>query len=441
MTVRDVWLGIGLCVLLAGVAVGQGSGDSPVAMERAESARQGETAGWVTHIYGRHGLAAKADGVQVPESSGVVAGRRSPDIYWTHNDAGAKHPRVWAFRLSEEDQRAGVARILGYVELPGASNVDWEDIAAGPDGMIYVLDGGDNSPCRRFDKRIHRFAEPVVESQGSPLAMRVPFDSLRFEYPDAEHPDRPAGSPDDLFDAECLLVHPISGDVYVVTKRNTRGTPATRVFKLAADDLAWDTERVHVLRLVADLSSPRLNMVTGGEVDPHGRRVVLRNYLGAFEYLLPADRPFDEVFRQSARFLNMGVELAGQLQGEAICYTRDGGDLITTTEARRDGRFSVFRTNWQLANLRVEDIGADRATVRWNTASPTGSRVEFGPTPACGEFVDGQGVTASHAVTLTGLAAGTEYYYRVTSGSLRHPLLPPLPSFRTAGPSATTRPE
>ncbi len=396
----------------------------------------------MTQVYGPHGFAARADGPQVPESSGVVAGRRSPDVYWTHNDAGAAHPRVWAFRLSAEDRKARVAPILGCVELPGASNVDWEDIAAGPGGMIYVLDGGDNSPCKRSDKRIHRFAEPTVDGQGPPLAMRVPFESLRFEYPNAEAADRPAGSPDDLFDAECLLVHPVSGDLYVVTKRNTRGIPVARVFKLPADDLAWDTERVHVLRLVADLTSPLMSMVTGGDVDADGRRVVIRNYLGAFEYLSPAGRPFDEIFRQPGRFLNMGIELAQMLQGEAICYTHDGRDLVTTTEARRDRRFNVFRTNWQLANLRVEDISADGATIRWDTARRLNSRVEFGPTPACGESIDEPAVATRHAVTLTGLAPGTEYHYRVISGGLRYPLLPPLPTFRTAGsPAAPTRPE
>ena len=194
---------------------------------------------WTTNVYGPHTFAASSETTLVPESSGVIASRRSPDVFWTHNDSGHPHSRVWAFRLSTADKADGKAKHLGYVELPGASNRDWEDIAAGPGHHIYVLDGGDNPPCKRSNKHIHRFVEPTVDPDGSPVALTTPFDSVLFEYPDAKNPSRPAEAGEHRYDAECLLVHPVRGDIYVVTKRDGLGKAVARIYKLPAAGIAW----------------------------------------------------------------------------------------------------------------------------------------------------------------------------------------------------------
>ena len=296
-------------------------------------------------VYGPEEFAARSETTLVPGCSGVIASRRNQDVYWTHNDSKNAQPRMWAFRLSAADRKKRVARHLGHVELPGASNVDWEDIAAGPGGTIYVFDGGDNPPCRRADKHIYRFAEPAVDPDGPPVALTAKFDSIRFEYPDSANPARPAQSNDDRYDAECLLVHPVSGDMYVVTKRSNRNRPAARIYKLPAGGLAWNSDRVHVLELVADLSSAAMNMVTAGDVSGDGRRVVLRNYWSAFEYVLPAGEPFEAIFRQKPQAVPLSSELVHILQGEGICYRLDGRELITTTESPQrsgDEKFRVF---------------------------------------------------------------------------------------------------
>jgi hypothetical protein len=247
--------------------------------------------------------------------------------------------------LSAADRKRRVARHLGYVELTGASSVDWEDIAAGPGGMIYIFDGGNNPPCRRTDKRIHRFVEPAIDPDGPPVALTAKYESIRFEYPDPADPARPAQQDDDRYDAECLLVHPVSGDMYVVTKRSNRNRPSARVYLLTASRVLWNSDRVQVLQFVTDLSSAAMNMVTAGDVGGDGRRVVLRNYWSAFEYVLPPGEPFEAIFRQQPRAVPLTLELANVLQGEGICYSLDGRELITTTESpRRNGdlKFRVF---------------------------------------------------------------------------------------------------
>ncbi len=289
-------------------------------------------------------LVAVSETTLVPESSGVVAARRSRDVYFTHGDSGSEKPRVWAFRLSQADRRKQVARHLGYVELIGAGNGDWEDIAAGPAGMIYILDGGDNPPCNRKEKRVIRFAEPRIDPDGRPVALKAKCESIRFEYPDPADASKPASRNEDRYDAECLIVHPASGDVYIVTKRDNRDRPVARVYKLQAGKVAWGSSRVHVLHFLVELPSS-LNMVTAGDVDREGRHVVLRNYWSAYEYALPAGKSFDDIFRATSRVIPLFKEALHVLQGEGICYSTDGRELIITTESPRgpeDEKFRVF---------------------------------------------------------------------------------------------------
>ncbi len=287
-------------------------------------------------------FAALAETTSANESSGVIAARRSPDVYFTHNDSGAAKPRVWAFRLNTTDRRKKVARCLGYVELKTSSNIDWEDIAAGPENRLYILDGGDNPPCKRNTKRIIRFTEPKIDPDGPPVALTAASESIRFEYPDSTDTKRPASRNEDRYDAECLIVHPITGDLYIVTKRNNADRPVARVYKLEAAKLTWGSPRVYVLEFVTELPSS-MNMVTAGDVDREGRHVVLRNYWSAYEYTLPPGKPFDDIFRVTPRSIPLLKQAAEFLQGEGICYSADGRELITTTESPRGKQDEKFR--------------------------------------------------------------------------------------------------
>ncbi len=372
------------------------------------------SAGWITNLYGPHTSGVVTETDQVPESSGVVASRTSPDIFWTHNDSGPYAPRVWAFRLSQADVAAGVARHMGYVELAGATQYDWEDIAAGPGQTIHIFDGGDNPPCDRADKRIHRFLEPTIDPAGDPVSLTLPFDSIRFDYPDSANPSQPAGSNDDRYDAECLFVHPESGDLYIVTKRSNSNAATARVYKLPADAITWNSSNVHVLQFVVDISPAVPSMVSAGDVDAAGRRVLVRNYTGAYEFTLPEAEPFDAVFQQPPRWISLLIEP----QGEGICYGADGGDIITTSEGTPT---RVFITPWRLANARAEPVHLNRATIRWDTADPLGSNVNYGTTTGYGDTVDDPAPVTSHDVELAGLGVGTQYFYRVASGTLVYP--------------------
>jgi hypothetical protein len=297
--------------------------------------------------YGTHEFLGYSQTQDVNESSGVTPSHFDADVFWTHNDSGHP-PRVYAFRLSAADRRKGVAADLGYLMLPKAPCVDWEEITSGPGDTIYVFDGGDNSPCRRADKSIIRFKEPKIDWSKAPIRQSVRFEIARFEYSDPARPGKPVTRNEDRYDAECLLVDPLTGDVYVVTKRDYKDKPVARVYRLPAGRIRWDRRTVNVLQFVTDLSknAPGVGaggltgMVTGGAVDPDGRHVIVRTYLAAYEFTLAPGRPFESIFEEKPQI----ISLFGEPQGEGICYARNG-DLITTSEAIvRGPRFPIFIT-------------------------------------------------------------------------------------------------
>jgi hypothetical protein len=268
-------------------------------------------------------LLARLESREVTESSGIVASRRNPGLFWTHNDSG-DGPFIYAF------DRAGRSR--GVWRVAGADAEDWEDIACGPGPApgrpyIYAGDIGDNYK-RRAQVVLYRFPEPVItdaDAATTRASARTTeqAEAIRLKYPDGPH------------DAEALLVHPTSGDIYVVTKSVT----AAGVYKLRARD--YNPGDVNTLARVATLRGPDFFglFVTGGDISPDGRRVALCDYAQGYELRLPdAARDFDEVWRQTPVVVPVGA----RRQGESVCYRLDGAALLATSEGEHPPLYEVI---------------------------------------------------------------------------------------------------
>jgi hypothetical protein len=262
---------------------------------------------------------ATLEDLKVKESSGLVASRRTPGLFWTHNDSG-DGPFVYAF------DRAGRSR--GTWRVEGASAQDWEDIAAGPGpepgrSYLYAGDIGDNGRKRGFVVA-YRFPEPEVsanQSGGTEARTTQPAEPIRLRYPDGAH------------NAEALAVHPVTGDIYIVTKAN----PEAGVYKLAA---GFDPKATGTMTKVATLRGPDFfgTLVTGADISPDGRRVALCDYAQGYELVLPeGSKPFDDIWRQTP----LAVSLGARLQGESVAYRLDGAALLATSELTPTPLFEV----------------------------------------------------------------------------------------------------
>jgi hypothetical protein len=263
--------------------------------------------------YGPPHVLAKVDVPRLRESSGLAASRVHRGVFWSHNDSG---DGAWLYAFD----RSG--RSFGRWSVPGARASDWEDIAIGPGpkagaSYLYIGDIGDNNSKRSF-VTVYRVTEPAaLDSEPKRTAAAEP---IRLEYPDGAH------------DAEALMVHPKSGDLYIVTK--ARGSNVdTAVYKAAAPLRRGGRTR---MKRVAKLDLPNTSVftlligrVTGGDISPDGTRVALCDYLKAWEAELPAGaRSFDAIWTAKWRDIDTGQ----RAQGEAIAYRHDGKALLTTSE-------------------------------------------------------------------------------------------------------------
>ncbi|HTJ75345.1 MAG TPA: hypothetical protein VL337_08260 [Acidimicrobiales bacterium] len=260
--------------------------------------------------YGPPTLLGRIDDPAIDESSGLVASRRNPGRLWTHNDSG-DDPVVYCLD--------GQARTCGVWKVTGADAFDWEDIAAGPgptpgEPYLYVGDIGDNID-QRSQIVVYRIPEPTVGGGGAVGTKAAPTptataEALRLRYPDGAR------------NAEALLVHPVTGDIYVMSKE----AQGAGVYRATAP---VDPKSVTTLAKVATLQLGAAEVVTGGDISPDGRRVALCTYSRGYELQVPAGAAsFDAVWSQAPATVDLGF----RLQGESVAYRLDGRALLTTSE-------------------------------------------------------------------------------------------------------------
>ncbi|HEY2961863.1 MAG TPA: hypothetical protein VGJ37_05570 [Pyrinomonadaceae bacterium] len=250
----------------------------------------------------------------VTESSGLVASRTSPGAYWTHNDSG-DGPFIYTFNTRES---------LGTFRVTGANARDWEDIAAGPGpqrgrSYLYIGDIGDNS-ANRPEITVYRVPEPQItpadkNSTKKRPRLTEPAEAIRLVYPDGPH------------DAEALMVHPASGNLYIMTKR-AFANPA--VYEATAP---LNSGRLTTLKRIGEVHVPSIfgGAITGGSISPDGRRVALCDYFQGYEIVLPAaSKNFDDIWKEKMT----GFDLGKRPQGESITYRLDGNALLATSEGK-----------------------------------------------------------------------------------------------------------
>ena len=260
----------------------------------------------------------------VTESSGLVASRTTPGAYWTHNDSG-DGPFIYAFDTRGDS--------FGTFRVNGAQARDWEDMAAGPGpqankSYLYLGDIGDNEGVRR-EVIVYRVAEPVLTPTTRSFTKNrpgptEPAAAIRLQYPDGKH------------DAEALLVHPRTGNIYIVTKV-LLANPG--VYEAVAPFAAGQSI---TMRRVGEPRVPSLfgGAITGGSISPDGRRVALCDYFQGYEIVLPAGTSnFDEIWKQKM----IGFDLGKRKQGESITYRLDSKALLATSEGKQSPLIMVLR--------------------------------------------------------------------------------------------------
>jgi len=271
-------------------------------------------------------IVGKIESVEIDESSGLAASKCQQDVFWTHNDSG---DGAYIFALNSKGGH------LGTWKVQNAENFDWEDLAAFKDSsgtcFLYIGEIGNTNKLARTEHKIYRVKEPAVSSDNknstrkNPL-LTDPAENMRFRYSDTPH------------DSETLMVNPMSGDIYVLTKGSRE---PSAVYKLKP---VFDAETVLKADKISDLMLPAVpsGLLTGGSISPDGRRVILCDYSAGYEFTLPEGAgSFDDIWKQKPAIVDIG----DRKQGEAISYSSDGNSVFATSEKKNSPVIEIRRKN------------------------------------------------------------------------------------------------
>lgn len=218
---------------------------------------------------------------RITESSGLARSTYARGALFTHNDSGGS-AKVYAV-----DRSGGTKAVL---TLGGVKARDWEDISSGPNHTLWVADIGDNARVRSSIS-VHRFAEPSQLASST-----VNATSYSFAYPDGPH------------NAEGLMVHPVSGRLYIVTKASSGAG-------IYAAPSTLSTTRTNNLTRVA--SAPSL--IKAATFSPDGRRFILSGGSLLYVYDGFGDSP-------------VTMKKPPLKQGESAEITRGGGSVLVGSE-------------------------------------------------------------------------------------------------------------
>lgn len=236
-------------------------------------------------------------GAMMDEASGMVASAAHPGHYWTHNDSG--NPAE-LFLIDS----TGLAKAV--FNLPDITNRDYEDIARRGD-TLFLADIGDNRAVHS-EIRVYTFLEPQNAVSGN----LTPNGIYRMRYPDGPR------------DAETLIVDPITGDWFIITKREQN----VRLYRYPSPQSRSET--VTLERIQGELPYTR---IVAGDISTDGSEVLLKTYKGVYYYQREGNEPLSVTLMRPAK----RQPYVEEPQGEAIAFTLREDGYVTTTEVK-DGK-------------------------------------------------------------------------------------------------------
>ncbi len=266
------------------------------------------------------------------EASGIAASRKYKNILWSHNDGS--QGKIFAFDTQ--------GNFIAEFKLSNSlihQDSDFEDIAIGPgpiDGIdyIYLGDIGDNDSKRKV-KYVLRFPEPTIDINNSSTNTQIikNVDLLPFSYPDSAR------------DSETLMIDPLTKDIYHVSKRETFVAVYKMPYPQTIDKLN-NLEKSNTLTIGKSFFDG--SGVTGGDISPNGKEILLRDYQNVYYYYRNDNESIIDAFnRVPITISQYNLFPFIEPQGEAICWSFLGNGFFTTGEIRQNIKphLSYFKKN------------------------------------------------------------------------------------------------
>jgi hypothetical protein len=262
---------------------------------------------------------------ELDEVSGLAASRAHEGLYWAINDSG--NPA--RLMLIKSDG----TRVASF-NTPGATNIDWEDIAAFDlDGRHYLLvsDTGDNGGIRT-SLTLYVFEEPSVIKDNADVR---PAWQIDFRWPDGAR------------DCEAAAVDPAKAEVLLISKK--RVPPELFRVPLRKGTGVQTAELLATLPGIAQPTPQELQLnptygryrsqISGADLSPNGRVLAVINYHSMYFYVRQPGETWAATMTRSPGTLHF----PWLPQAEAIAFSTDGSSLLIGSEQRPTPLFR-FRT-------------------------------------------------------------------------------------------------
>ena len=237
-------------------------------------------------------LLARISDPRIKESSGVIASRRYPGVFWTHNDGGGPKKQVLYGIDREGKTRAAF-------QVTGAMFHDWEDIAIDDAGHLYLGDIGNND-SKKDMLAVYEIDEPDPTLGTGSVS---PKRGWKLKFPNAP------------FDCESLFIWKDYG--YVISKVFDHARAQVFRFPLATTDQPLTLELVATTKI----ESP----VTGADISADGNLLGLVSKAGAYVFRIDGDvARVNDVEPHHTELKDQHIE--------GCCFVPDG--LLATSERR-----------------------------------------------------------------------------------------------------------
>ena len=235
---------------------------------------------------------------RIAEASGMVASTTHQNNFWVINDSG-NSPEL--FLITHD------AKVKKSYKIHGTINFDWEDITMlhhkTGGNQIVIGDIGDNFAIRDFISLIV-LQEPAADNNDSII---YGARTYHFRYPDGNR------------DAETLISDPLSGDMFIISKRE----PNVRLYKVPS--FSTDTQDTLQLQFISTL--PFFN-VTAGDISQTGTAILLKNYDNIYFWSRDSTQSIPKVLKSSY----IKLPYVPEPQGESIAWDIDQKGFYTLSE-------------------------------------------------------------------------------------------------------------
>ncbi|MGB4960128.1 MAG: hypothetical protein WBO36_11685 [Saprospiraceae bacterium] len=237
---------------------------------------------------------------KVDEASGLAISILNPHHFWTHNDSGDK---ARLFMINDK------AEYIFTLDISDITNRDWEDIAIAKDPVshqprIYIGDIGDNN-AQYPNGYIYIIDEPFDMAQIDITIKK--HDKITFQYPDGRR------------DAECLMVDPTTGDIYIVSKRESNVNLYKIPYPYNFNDIV----------IAEKLLTLPLTQVVAGDISYDGSEILIKNYVKVYHWKRKKGQSISEALSATAT----EPPYIQEPQGESICWSRDAKSFYTISES------------------------------------------------------------------------------------------------------------